>query len=341
MKIVIIGAGWYGCYCAYLLQNKYDLILIDKNNEIFDNSSYYNQNRLHLGYHYPRNFDTRNLCKKYFNTFKEKFPVTDKIENNFYLISNKSLIDNQTFLSIYKYENYNVDVVKNEYFSNVDGDIFIVDEEVINSNKSKKFFIDNLKCKMLLNTKVENVNIEETPHIITQNNKITCDLIIDCTYNFLNLSKKEYTYEKTISLLYVKNSDCDCDFKGMTIMDGDFCSLYPHDINKNIFTLTDVEYTPLIKSNNIENINNFKLTDDILNNTISNMEKKITHYFNDFKKIFKYEGYFLSNKTKLISGSDTRECNIENFDNKLITVNCGKIIGIFEFEEYLKSMMLL
>lgn len=338
MKIIIIGAGWYGCYCAYLLQNTHEVILIEKNKEIFEESSYYNQNRLHLGLHYPRNYTTRNLCKKTFEKFKQKFNVTDQISDNYYLISKQSMIDFNTFCSIYKYEGYDFKKKKNTEFENIDGDVIVTNEEVINSEKSKQFFCENLSCDILLNKKVKNIDTTNTPTVIFENSSMECDIIIDCTYNFLNLSHNMYMYEKTISLLYKKNSS---NFGAVTIMDGNFCSLYPHDINKSIYTLTDVEFTPLIKSSNIEDINNYELTDEILNNTIEKMENKICIFFKNFKKEFKYEGYFLSNKTKLISTSDTRECNIENFDNKLITVNCGKIVGIFELEEHLKSKNLI
>ena len=30
MKIIIIGSGWYGCYVAYLLQNKHEILLVEK-----------------------------------------------------------------------------------------------------------------------------------------------------------------------------------------------------------------------------------------------------------------------------------------------------------------------
>ena len=36
--------------------------------------------------------------------------------------------------------------------------------------------------------------------------------------------------------------------------------------------------------------------------------------------------------------NDSRNCNMEKNGN-IITVNCGKIIGIFEFEEYIKQFM--
>ena len=106
MKIIIIGGGWYGCYSALLLQDKYEIILIEKNNDIFNESSYYNQNRLHLGYHYPRNYKTRNLCKNGYNKFLKKFEklnIVNKINNNYYLISNESFISKWHKDSLYKF----------------------------------------------------------------------------------------------------------------------------------------------------------------------------------------------------------------------------------------------
>ena len=83
-KIIIIGGGWYGCHSAMLLKDKFDIILIEQKNDIFKNSSYYNQNRLHLGFHYPRNYNTRNLCNKYYSQFIEKYGFCiDNIDKNY------------------------------------------------------------------------------------------------------------------------------------------------------------------------------------------------------------------------------------------------------------------
>lgn len=97
-NIIIIGSGWYGLYSALLLQNDYNVIVLEKNNDMFDNSSYYNKNRLHLGYHYPRSFKTRQICIEGYKKFILKFrEIVDIIDKNYYCISKDSIIDFETY----------------------------------------------------------------------------------------------------------------------------------------------------------------------------------------------------------------------------------------------------
>lgn len=343
LNIVIIGGGWYGCYSALLLQKNHNVTLIDKEKNIFEKSSYYNQNRLHLGYHYCRDYKTRILCKNGYNRFIENFGnknIINNLDKNYYLISNKSIIDFKTIYSIYKYEDYNFDLVKNIIFNNIDDNILNVDECVINSKNTKFFFENNIKCNKIFNKKIIKTDVDKKPKVILDDDTIIyCDIIIDCTFNSLNLSSKQYIYEKTISLLY-KNI-LKTDFDAITIIDGNFFSLYPHDIDNNIYTLTDVEFTPLIKSTDLDVINDYIFNEEKLDYIKDKMEDKIIHYFSNFKNHFEYVGYFISNKTKLENNSDSRECNIENINNKLITINCGKITGIFVMEDYFKKIGLI
>ena len=111
-------------------------------------------------------------------------------------------------------------------------------------------------------------------------------------------------------------------------MDGPFFSLYPLNDTCDIYSLTHVLYTPI---NNNENFN--------LTSIKNNIENDVIKYLPDFFDYFEYDSYFLSNKTKINNDSknDSRECIIENNKN-IISVNCGKICGIFIFEEYLKTI---
>ena len=209
-------------------------------------------------------------------------------------------------------------------------------EKIINSYKSKQYFENNIKSEDIkFNYKV--VNIIQKDNKVVINNDLECDLLIDCTYNQLNLSNKKYLYELTISLLY-NRINFDNNFESITIMDGDFFSLFPREISKKQYTLTHVKYTPLIKSDKIEDINNYNFEEDKLELIKKNMESDVLKVYKNFKNHFKYESYFLSYKCKNNCENDSRECNIEQ-DNNIISVNCGKIIGIFEFENYLRDKL--
>ena len=319
----------------------YNITIIDEKKEIFNNSSYYNQNRLHYGFHYCRNYNTRQLCKNNYNLFINKYNfAVDYINNNYYLIANNSIIDYHTYIHIYKYENYVFDVKENNIFTNISNNIILVNEHVINSNIIKKYFKENLKnINIIFNKKIikyikNDINITVYDNM---NNMYTCDILLDCTYNQLGLSKKNYIYELTISLIFEKIQNIE--FNGITIMDGAFCSLYPHDISKNLFTLTDVEHTPIISSTNYSDIENYIITDSMIEDIKNKMCNKIKLYYPPFEDNFKYISYFLSKKTKLISSTDSRDICIDMIEENVISVNCGKIYGIFEFEKYILNYM--
>lgn len=336
MNIIIIGSGWYGCHIASVLGDKYNITIIEKNNDIFQNSSHFNQNRLHLGYHYCRNYPTRQLCKKYYDTFINQYSdLIDIINNNYYVISNNSIIDYNTFLSIYNYEKYDFEIVNNCVFDNIDGDIIKVTEQVINSDKAYTHFKKKLKnVNFTFNeTFISYKRIDNVINVITNKDNYKCDMLLDCTYNQCNLSKNNYIYEKTCSLLYKKIQNTQ--FDALTIMDGKFSSLYPRDIDNGIYTLTDVEFTPVISSNNVSDILNCVINKETIENVKNKMVLKFKRYYPDFESNFEYIDYFLSNKTKLLSNTDSRDITIEELEHNVITVNCGKIYGIFEWEKFI------
>ncbi len=334
--IIIIGSGWYGCHIASLLQDTYNVIIIEQRGEIFDNSSYYNQNRLHLGYHYSRDYNTRSLCKNNYEIFKVRYGnCIEDISNNFYMISKQSLLDYQTYENIFKYEGFEFGIKNNECFKNIYDKIILTDEKVINSEKAKMHFTNELKnVKFFFDTTVTGYLKRDNKIIVNASNgtEFNCDLLLDCTYNQMGLSKSDYTYELTISLLYEKINDTE--FDAITIMDGKFWSLYPRDVEKKLYTLTDVEFTPVISSLKYSDILNYNLSEDKIYEIRENMENKVKSYYCDFLKDFSYKSYFLSKKTKLISGSDSRDITIEEIEDNVITVNCGKIYGIFDFEQH-------
>jgi hypothetical protein len=330
-KIVIIGTGWYGLYTALLLQDNYDVIILEKNKEIFNNSSYYNQNRLHLGYHYPRSYNTRELCINGYNKFIDKFrDLVDFLDSNYYCISKKSSIDFNTYKQIYNLPIYKHTFLPNNLFNNIDGDIINTQEKIINPEKSKKYFENNIKCKITFEYFVNDVKQINNKVII--NNDIECDLLFDCTYNQLNLSNKKYKYENTISFIYERISFNDC-YDSLTIMDGHFFSLFPRDINKKLYSLTHVLHTPYECDNELKNLTT-QITEIQAMQINSKIINDVLEYIPNFNKIYKFRSFFTSYKCKEINNNDGRNCIIEKNSN-IISVNCGKITGIFDLESYI------
>jgi hypothetical protein len=68
------------------------------------------------------------------------------------------------------------------------------------------------------------------------------------------------------------------------------------------------------------------------------MEKTTTQYYKNFKNDFKYEGYFISVKSKIVSESSNRFPIIKKEDN-LINCFSGKIQGIYHIEKFIKGLL--
>jgi hypothetical protein len=324
MDIAVIGAGWLGCHLTNKLKNNHNVILFDKSN-IFSGSSFYNQNRLHKGFHYSRNQKTRKLCYDTFNLFINDYKhLVDDIPNNYYVIpQNKSLIDFGTFKSIFTYENISFTESNLDLLSNIEGSI-IVDEKYINPIKTKEHFKHILKDN-IVKKEIKNKDLD----ILSKEN----DLVINVTNNTL-LPLHNHYYELSLTLVYTRLIEDN--FGSITMIDGPLFSIYPYK-NKE-YTVTDVQYTPMYVSSNIEDIFKYKNTinDAIIDNIKSKIEEKILYYYGGFKTYFEYKEYYTSIKVKKISESADRSPTIATNGN-IITCVTGKIQGIYTLENYIQN----
>jgi len=324
MKIAIIGGGWLGCHIGSKFKKEHNVILFEKSN-IFSGSSFYNQNRLHKGFHYSRNQKTRKLCYDTFNLFLNDYKhLVDDIPNNYYVIpQNKSIIDFGTFKSIFNYENIPFIETNLNLLSNIEGSI-IVDEKYINPVKTKEYF-ENILKNNIIKKEIKKKDL----HILSKEN----DLVINVTNNTL-LPLNNYYYELSLTLVYTRLIEDD--FGSITMVDGPLFSIYPYK-NKE-YTVTDVQYTPMYISNNIKDIFKYKaiINDNIINNIKSKIEEKILYYYGGFKTHFMYKEYYTSIKVKNLSESADRSPAIVK-DNNIITCTTGKIQGIYTLENYIQN----
>ena len=293
MNIAIIGGGWVGCHLAYKLKKKHNIVLYEKNEKIFQETSSKNQNRLHVGYHYARNSKTRNLCRNTFDRFISEygFCVND-IKKNFYCVPNHySLLDFDTYKKIFNEYQF---TPTEHNFINTEGCI-LTNEKHIDFKKVYNFFEEEIGNLVILE-EIDNKKIKKL------SNKF--DLVIDATNNFLGKTIENFFYELTITLIYkkIKNTD----FDSLTFVDGNLFSIYPYTEDK--FTLTDVDLTPIKKFKKINILKNFikKIDKKFLETRIKLIESKVDLFIPNFKDYFEYESYFLSTKSKIFDKSENR-----------------------------------
>jgi hypothetical protein len=338
-KIAIVGAGWYGCYIAeYLLNNfvNVSITLIDKNDEIFGGSSYNNQNRLHLGFHYPRCSITQQKCKKHFQQFIKQYAnLLEDIDKNFYAIANDSKIKHNDFVKLYDNHCPDYCFIKNTFLTNIESDIINTNEKYINFVKTKEHFRMKFLNKLtFINNYAVTKMINENGGVIL-NDEMIYDKVFNCTYNQFQTTNDVF-YEKCLTLIYKKIGETS--FDCLTIMDGNYSSLFKYYEHAGdiFYTLTNVQHTPLIVSKNFNDVDHFK--DYNMHDKIQLFEDGIMQFYPDFKNNFVHIGHYESFKCKNMSLNDSRDINIDVNEN-VFSVWCGKISFIFDLDVHINKFM--
>lgn len=335
MKVLIIGAGWYGCHIAKkLLEKGICITLVDKKNGFFNGSSYKNQNRLHLGFHYPRSSATIKECiEGYYKFMKEYTTLTTPVPKNLYFISsNNSLIDISSYKTIFDEHDISYNIYKNNLpliINNIESPIIQVDERYINPFSAKEYFTRILSpyLKYISDTSVFS-SIEK---IIEYCNE-PYDFILNCTFNQLQPIPYEQC-ELFVTLLYKINT---IDLFAYTIMDGPFFSIYPYDISNNIYTVTSVVHGVAYKGE----LHDYTLSEIQLNSIIQKMDMQIKEYIPEWNSIASYMSHYTSWKMKHNTTTDDRSVRHAQ-DGNILSIYGGKITGIFEAEKIVMKILQL
>lgn len=315
--VCILGAGWYGCHAARLLKRQnIDFRILDKTG-IFTGASSKNQNRLHLGYHYPRSPETICECQEGYTKFLEEYGEhTVAFPNNYYLIhenSKSSVDDYRVLFSPDTHTEYDIQDIGMEV-RQLCNTVFAVNERFIRHQSIESYMKQEL---------LPYVDICESPTIEWSETKILVngvayDVVLNCTNNqYIPIPVlPSPTYETFCSFLYRIPFDFPI---GLTVMDGPFFSIYPYDIENQVYTVTHVVYGVL--------------GDPSARQTV---ESEIFKVFPELQSRMEYKGFFLSQKTKYDSVRDDRSLRWGSKGN-YYSFSGGKITGIFEMEKVLKE----
>ncbi len=306
-EIAIVGGGLFGITIYLILKEKgFSCTLFEKNKKILSGASTNNLNRVHLGYHYPRDSETARQSFKGYSSFKKFYSsaIIEKFEN-YYFIANSSKVKFENYLNfcrLNKLKFTNIDL-KNFKFKNknLQGGIR-VNEPVYDWNKIINIIKNKLKKlkknKIFLNEKILKIVHSDKFNIQTKKKTFNFDILIDTSYEGSNkLSKGIYKQSKSIFQKVVIFEFESKNFKkmGLALMDGKYFSFLPKGkSNKHI--LYHVKHSVLKKTISHyypEKWKNKKLSKI----NLKNIKKKITNDINKYypNLNFKFtKNYFIS-----------------------------------------------
>lgn len=319
-KVAIIGAGWLGSHLALTLRNQHEITLFDPSP--FSGASLLNQNRLHMGYHYARNHETRELCQSTFGAFMQDYGhLTQPIENNLYAVPfEESLLDARTIQAIFPPLSWPHKEIEASFLANTEMTWRTL-ERYICPLKSKQFMLEQLshclQCDHIDDKKLQALQSD-------------FDLIVDCTNNTLCRPSSSEYFEAVAMFIY---DICKpLPFGALTYIDGPLFSLYPfHD---ETISLSHVVHGILASSVLPVSLEEPMDAERARRKT----ELHVRSYWPQFTDHLSFRKTVVSMKSKRSNASANRAPLFKQKD-KVLSCFSGKIQGIYLVEARVKEVL--
>lgn len=335
-EIAVIGGGFYGILAAIEAAGSNGVskvVIYEKESQLFSVAGKYNQARAHLGFHYPRSSTTIQQSKEGFEYYQSRFPeVLRPVAKNIYLIRDDGHVSSDYYLSVMR--KYNLDFetidISSSPFKYKDSGVpytaIQVHEKYIDCVLLERILSNDLRklgVEVLTDHKVLDINVVSGEVSTQKGERKSFDLVINCSYlnPFMGFSDPPLTlkYEYCMMLLIASE---DIDDHALTIMDGEFISIYPW--LPGIHSVSSVKYTPIFRSMNLGELN-----DKIHNITGSEIEKHaklIERHMSKFVN-FRYSriSYFLAPKMKIANDIGDERVVRTFAQGKCLSVLPGKL----------------
>ena len=232
MKIRVLGGGWYGSSITMgLLADGHDVVLHEIAEQLFTGASGGNPARLHLGFHYPRSGMTQAACQEHYAAFMLKYGhLTRGVPINLYAVAaDDSLVDFRSYCDTLRGRVEFIRVHPDEYgLQNVEGAVLTGERHIV-IDKARAWFTEELKGHVRFAMAPGSVDDPQW------------DMTIDCSF-CANDSENIDRFEPCVMALLQGPADT-----AVTIMDGQFGSLFPWNEDKHLSSLTSAKFTPISK----------------------------------------------------------------------------------------------
>jgi len=336
MKVLVVGAGAFGCSIALELFNcNFDVTLIETNSSIMMGASKNNHNRIHYGYHYPRSLETALQSLDGLNSFLENYSecIVKNFPNYYAIAKHGSHVSSYDYIQFCN--NANI-----EYKSEFPNSLYLNNNLIDTSFKVNEPIFDWEIFKELIDKKISKTNIKlKLNTSFFSVNHTDYDYIINCSYANINVINKflgaeciEFKLQDVIVPIFTYNSPK----IGITVMDGPFCSIMPKGNTSNTFLLYHAKYSILKETYE----NELSCAKDVKDN-LQHLINDSINYF-PFLNNVSFVDYWQTIRALPITTNDERlsKVMISKSYPKLITIFSGKITTCVDVAREVKEKLI-
>jgi glycerol-3-phosphate dehydrogenase len=261
MNIAVIGAGVFGALAAIrLAEAGRKITLFEREPDLLHGTSGI-ANRVHLGYHYPRDERTARQCMKGYERFLVEFgeAVLERVQNAYFIARDGSLVTPEAYLAFCDslgFQYRQLDLSRNRPpVQNVEMGILtneaMFDPTVLRSLMSAR--LRALDVDVRVNTEVVDIESRDNGFELTSGERMKAryDGVVNCCYADVNrlterlghlLPKRQYEYVAAP----VVELDLD-DLASLTVLDGPFVSLLPYGTSK-LYLMCHVDHSVISRA---------------------------------------------------------------------------------------------
>ena len=257
--VAVIGAGIFGCTAALALAKAgYKVVLLERLPDILKGTTENNTNRVHQGFHYPRDIQTATECRDNYIRFETEFraALLDNYPNIYCIAENNSLTSKEEFIKFCDILGLSYSVIDlNRFDKKINGCNLGIScqETILDSAILRNMIISKLEnngnVKLSCNTEVvaikKNSHHYELSFLSEAQSKQSFDAVVNCSYANINSLTMQLGYEVPDSqyeYTVVPIIDLDISPIAITIMDGPFMTVFPYGNTKQ-FLLYHVIYS--------------------------------------------------------------------------------------------------
>jgi glycine/D-amino acid oxidase-like deaminating enzyme len=345
IDVAVIGCGIFGAEIAIRVKSLgLSVSLYEAKSDILSGASANNQNRLHLGFHYPRDLETGRQSIRGFDAFKNKYSecIQEGFLNAYFIANTKSLTTPGDYLKFCEllgvsYQTISPDDFPVKVLGASTG--VLCNEVVYDCGILRQLVWQALRrdsVQVELNQRVIRIEKSEGKYRLEFENRppVLAGTVINASYGDINRLTAQLGHavtEKLYEYTAVPIIQMDMPRVGVTIMDGPFMTLLPYGKSDN-FLLYNVEHSLIAKNVSTQIDPNWLMPDTAPFSGVDKQQffEKMISLCREFVPALataKIKGFLEGPRMVLAhrDHTDTRPSMVTGYDQSYYTVMAGKI----------------